>query len=301
MNDTYADTLEQFTKQHDFIIGIDSDGCAFDTMEIKHKECFIPTTIRHFHLQPVSKYAREAAEFVNLYSKWRGINRFPALLRTLELLAQRTEVRERFFAVPDLAATRAWLATEMKPGNPALVAAAARSNGLARAELELLLGWSEGVNRAVAETVIDLPPFPHVRATLTRACRDADLVVVSATPHEALVREWQEHDLARHVAVIAGQEMGTKQDHLRIAAAGKYAAGRVLMIGDAPGDLEAAIANGASFYPIRPGAEAESWQQLLEEALELFFEGKYAGAYEDERIAEFEALLPEVPPWQRLA
>ncbi len=29
----------------EFFIGIDSDGCAFDTMEIKHKECFCPQTI----------------------------------------------------------------------------------------------------------------------------------------------------------------------------------------------------------------------------------------------------------------
>src|SRR4051812_36682813 len=67
--------LDQFQKRHEFLVAIDSDGCAFDTMEVKHKECFIPNTIKYFHLQAVSKFAREAAEFVNLYSKWRGINR----------------------------------------------------------------------------------------------------------------------------------------------------------------------------------------------------------------------------------
>ncbi len=84
--------LDQFQKRHDFLVGIDSDGCAFDTMEVKHKECFIPNTIRFFDLQPISKFAREAAEFVNLYSKWRGINRFPALTMTLDLLRERTDV-----------------------------------------------------------------------------------------------------------------------------------------------------------------------------------------------------------------
>ncbi len=72
--------FENFKKQHPFLIAIDSDGCVFDTMEIKHKECFIPNIIKYWGLQPVSKYARAAAEFVNLYSKWRGINRFPALI-----------------------------------------------------------------------------------------------------------------------------------------------------------------------------------------------------------------------------
>jgi len=70
-----AEPLAALQPKHDAFIGIDSDGCAFDSMEIKHKECFIPNIIKHWDLQPVSKYAREAAEFVNLYSKWRGINR----------------------------------------------------------------------------------------------------------------------------------------------------------------------------------------------------------------------------------
>ena len=79
--------FSRFQPKHPFLVGIDSDGCAFDTMEVKHKECFIPNTINEWELQAVSKYAREAAEFVNLYSKWRGINRFPALLMTFDLLA----------------------------------------------------------------------------------------------------------------------------------------------------------------------------------------------------------------------
>ena len=49
--------LDRFEKNSEFLVGIDSDGCAFDTMEIKHKECFIPATVRFFGLQAVSKYA----------------------------------------------------------------------------------------------------------------------------------------------------------------------------------------------------------------------------------------------------
>ena len=75
------------TPQHDFLVGIDSDGCVFDSMELKHKECFIPAFINHYDLQGVSKYAREAAEFVNLYSKSRGANRFPGAGRAARLAA----------------------------------------------------------------------------------------------------------------------------------------------------------------------------------------------------------------------
>ena len=33
-----AQALAELQPQHRFFVGIDSDGCAFDTMEIKHKE-----------------------------------------------------------------------------------------------------------------------------------------------------------------------------------------------------------------------------------------------------------------------
>ena len=72
----------------------------------------------------------------------------------------------------------------------------------------------------------------------------------------------------------------------------------MLMIGDAPGDLKAARATGVMFYPVNPGHEEDSWQRLRGEALDRFFAGSYGGDYEAARIAEFEKLLPETPPWK---
>ena len=96
----------------------------------------------------------------------------------------------------------------------------------------------------------------------------------------------------------AGQEMGTKTEHLKYAAVGKYAAGKVLMIGDAPGDFQAARKNGALFFPINPGREEQSWERLHGEALDRFFTGGYAGDYEAKLVKEFDACLPERAPWQ---
>jgi len=292
------DEFTTFPHRHEFLVGIDSDGCAFDTMELKHKECFIPAIIRHFELQPVATYARQAAEFVNLYSRWRGINRFPALLKTMELLAARPEVAERQAHVPRLDALRAWLEHEPKPSEPALVAALDGAHGPAAAELRRVLAWSRAVNTSIAETVRAVPPFPFVRAAVARAALRADIIVVSATPGEALRREWSEHGLAEFVALIAGQELGRKADHLRLAAGGRYAAGHVLMIGDAPGDMDAARAVGALFFPVNPGREVASWRRLHDEALDCFFAGNYAGDYEARLSAEFATLLPERPPWE---
>ncbi len=111
------------------------------------------------------------------------------------------------------------------------------------------------------------------------------------------MREWQEHDLAELVAMIAGQEMGTKREILKLAASGRYENHHILMVGDAPGDLKAAQANGVLFYPINPGDEDASWQQFYEEALPRFFDHTYDGSYMDQRVAKFEAMLPHTIPW----
>ena len=56
MGETFTVT-EDYLPNYEFFVGIDSDGCVFDTMELKHKECFIPAFINHYELQGVSKYA----------------------------------------------------------------------------------------------------------------------------------------------------------------------------------------------------------------------------------------------------
>ncbi|MCD6337816.1 MAG: HAD family hydrolase [Verrucomicrobia bacterium] len=290
-----TEALQNFQPEHEFFVGVDSDGCVFDSMEIKHKECFAPQFIKHFRLQPVSKYAREVWEFVNLYSKSRGVNRFPALSNALNLLAERPEVQARGVTPPSTDALDAWIAKERKLTNATLEEEIRRGNEA----LAPILKWSKAVNAAIADMVYGIPPFPCVQESLERMQPAADLMVVSQTPTEALEREWREHNLTGYVRLIAGQELGSKADHLRLAAAGKYGPGRALMIGDAPGDFRAAKFNHLLFYPILPGAEEASWERFYGEALDRFFNGQYAGAYEAELIEEFNRRLPETPPWKR--
>lgn len=285
--------LKDFKPTKDFFVGIDSDGCIFDSMEIKHKECFTPMFIKHFQLQAVSKYARECWDFVNLYSKTRGANRFPALVRAVKLLGERPQVKARGVKMPDLTALEAWIARETKLGNATLNSEVKNGNtGLAQVKV-----WSDAVNAAVADIVHGVPPFPRVRESLQMLSARADALCISQTPAEALKREWAEHGIDQFVAVIAGQEMGTKTEHIKFAAAGKYAPEKILMIGDAPGDFNAAKKNGALFFPIVPGREEDSWARLHDEGLERFFAGTYAGAYEAALVKEFDASLPEHPHW----
>ena len=291
----HPSALKRFQRQHDYFVGIDSDGCAFDTMELKHKECFIPNIIKSYGLQPVSKYAREVAEFVNLYSDIRGVNRFPGLVRAHDLLADRPEVETRGVQFKDLTALRAFCESGKPLGNPSLEAEvkATQNPGLV-----LALEWSHAVNASISEMVHGMTPFPFVRECLEAFSSFADQMCVSATPVEALTAEWDEHDIAKYVALIAGQEVGSKKETLKAAADRGYDKDKFLMIGDAPGDMKAARANDAMFYPIVPGQEEASWERLYKEGVPKFKEGAYAGAYEDDRVKEFMDVLPSTPPWR---
>ena len=287
--------LKELKPLKGFFIGLDSDGCVFDSMEIKHKECFCPNFINSFGLQAVSKYAREAWDFVNLYSKSRGCNRFLAIIMALDLLRERPEVQARNVVVPRLDGVRSWIRRETKLGNPALKKELEKTND---ADLALAYEWSIAVNESIEKMVRNVPPFPLVRESLCALEGKADVIVVSQTPLEALKREWEEHGIDKYIRLIAGQEMGTKAEHLGFAAKGKYPSDNLLMVGDAPGDLDAAQKNGALFFPVNPGHEEASWKRFLDEALPRYFAGTYAGEYERSLIAEFDGYLPELPPWK---
>jgi len=82
--------------------------------------------------------------FVNLYSKWRGINRFPALTEAFDLLADRPEVKRRGFQVPPLTGVRAWIGRETKLANPTLEAEVAATEAADKTEA--------AVNTAVEKT-----------------------------------------------------------------------------------------------------------------------------------------------------
>jgi len=297
-----AKPLKDFKPKQKFFVGIDSDGCAFDTMGIKQRECFCPWMIAYFGLQPVAQAVRECKDFADLFSKTRGANRHKTVKRIIsELLPNHPMTKARNFEVPQYPHYFAWVDDPKSLlSNDGLKQAIDQASAPeVRRELELALAWSERVNWAIEEIVKGMPPFPFVRESLKKIQPSADVIVVSATPGEALAREWEEHDIAKYVEVIAGQEMGTKAQHLKYATKGRYEKNHVLMVGDAPGDMKAAKANDALFYPINPGDEVESWKRFHDEAFDKFMNGEYAGKYEQKLIAEFDECLPELPPWEK--
>jgi phosphoglycolate phosphatase-like HAD superfamily hydrolase len=290
-----AEALANFQRKHDFLVAIDSDGCVFDSMEIKHKECFIPNYIKHFGLQAISKYARETCEFINLYSKDRGANRFPAYIKALDLLAQRPEVQARGFKLPAMNGVREWLKRETKLSSGTVKAEAEKTGD---PDLKIASAWSSAVDATVKDLVHDVPPFPGVREALEKLFPQADLIVCSATPTPALQKEWAEHKLDGHIAEICGQEVGSKAEILARAKTFGYDTSKILMMGDAPGDMKAAKTNGVLYFPINPNHEDGSWAEFNKSGLDRFLKGTFAGDYEAKLIAEFEKYLPEKPGWK---
>lgn len=281
----------EYTARHAFLVCIDSDGCAFDTMEIKHKECFCPATIDNWDLQPISSLARETWEFVNLYSKTRGCTRFHAILRVLDLLKERPEVRQRQFTFPPYEHYRHWVETAPILSNDAL------SKRTDDPELARAYRWSLDMNARVAKMVHGIPPFPFVRETLEKLSGQADIAVVSQTPRETLLKEWREHGIDRYIALPGAQEDGTKAEIIA-AVRGQYAPDHAIMLGDAPGDLQAAKENGILFYPIRPLDETASWEEFYRDVIGRFLSGTYEGDCMRAYVDRFNQCLPELPPWK---
>src|SRR5450759_1847390 len=290
----HKDDLIHLKREHDAFVVIDSDGCLFPTMDIKQKQCFHKLIVSQWRLEKIERYVRESAEFANLYSKHRGRNRFPCLLLSIDLIRNRPEVLAAGVRLPAFTSLKKFIESGVPLGNPALEKLV-RETG--EAEVACILKWSKDVNAEIAKTVKNVPPFKWVRESLDQIRAQADAICVSQTPTEALVREWQEHDLMDYVKVIAGQELGTKQEHLQMAAQGHYPSDRILMIGDAPGDFSAVQGVHGHFFPINPGHEEASWERFQKEAFKKFMNGTYGGAYEAALIAEFNQLLHETPPW----
>ena len=75
--------LDDFKRNKRFAVCVDSDGCAMDTMNIKHYRCFGPCMVEEWGLEPWRDAILALWNVINLYSGTRGINRFKGLAMAL--------------------------------------------------------------------------------------------------------------------------------------------------------------------------------------------------------------------------
>lgn len=265
-------------------------------MEVKQRGHMHPLIVRYWGLEACEAELRQAAEFVNLKSRWRGRNRFPNLLLAFEFFSAMPAVQAAGISLPQLDALRDYCNSGLPLGNPSLKT---RLDQTGDPELKRLYEWSLAVNESIDRRMPPVPPFAHACRALRMMRAKSEVIVVSQTPTAALVKEWQLHRLEQYVGLIAGQEEGSKGAILQRQTAGRYRPAEMLMIGDAPGDAAAAREAGMSFYPITPGAEEAAWEHFCDEAYGRFLNGTYVGAYEEELIRAFDVALPADPPWKK--
>lgn len=271
-------SIAEFEKTKDFLVCVDSDGCAMDTMDVKHIKCFGPKAVEVWGIQESAEPFLKLWNDINLYTRTRGINRFKGLVKTFE------DAAAQGMNMPDLSSVKEWVETTKELSNPSLEKAIAETND---EQLMKALQWSVEVNKAITELEGEDRPFPGVKNGLATVEKVADIAIVSSANGGAVLDEWTRHDLAPHVQVMLGQEAGTKAACIAGLKKRGFDNDRVLMVGDAPGDLEAAQANGVCYYPILVGKEEFSWERLSCESLNKFIDGTFKGEYQQQLIDEF--------------
>lgn len=276
--------MTTFTKQKDFLVCVDSDGCAMDTMNVKHERFFGPISADVFGIKDRETYLEDWNR-INLFSSTRGVNRFKALVMTLKNAIARGE------EVGDITKLTNWAETASSLSNGALEALIAEGTS---EDLEKTLDWSKKVNHGIeTELAGDDRPFEGAKEGLEHITKLTDVAIVSSANSEAIDSEWNRHGLMESVDVVYGQERGSKAEAIADLLTYGYAKENVLMVGDAPGDEAAAESNGVFFYPILFGSEKASWDRLENEALPKLMNGEFAGEYQEMLKKEFHDLLSQ--------
>ena len=269
---------EDFKKRHDYLVCVDSDGCAMDTMDCKHIHCFGPCMVAEWGLEEWREPVLERWNIINLYSMTRGINRFKGLNMML------TEVNEKYTPIDRLADLTAWVNSGAAPSNDAIQKAIDETGS---PMLKKALSWSKAVNQAIVALPDELKkPFPGAKEGIAAAAQFADVAIVSSANRDAVVEEWTKFQFLDHVDIMLAQDMGSKAHCIAEMLKFGYAPDHVVMVGDAPGDQDAAAQNGVHYYPILVRHEGESWKELRETGFQRLQSGGYAG-YEAEKIAAF--------------
>lgn len=271
--------LTNFEKKKDFLICVDSDGCAMDTMDIKHFKCFGPCMVEEWGLAEWAEPILTRWNEINLYTMTRGINRFKGLALALR------EIDDTYCKIEDVDVLERWVEESKELSNPALEKAILENDSIV---LKKALSWSKSVNASINELPFEAKkPFEGVKEGLAYAYQYADIAIVSSANLQAVVEEWELYGLLDYVDIIMAQDVGSKAYCIAEMLKKGYAKEHVVMTGDAPGDFDAAKKNEVFYYPILVRKEKESWAEFKETAVAKLVDGSFAGAYQEEKIKQF--------------
>lgn len=271
--------LSDYKKKKDFLVCVDSDGCAMDTMDIKHIRCFGPCMVKEWRLEEWKEEILTRWNEINLYTMTRGINRFKALSMILK------EISEKYISIEDLDILTEWVENSKELSNDALQKAIDERESIC---LKKALSWSKAVNSSINKLPEEEKlPFEGVKEALAYAHKTADVAIVSSANLDAVMEEWERFGLIPYTDIVLAQDAGSKAFCIGELLKAGYEKNHVLMCGDAPGDLDAAKKNGVFYYPILVKKEKESWKEFMEKGFSNLKDGTYKGEYQEEKIGEF--------------
>lgn len=276
-----------FRRKKDFLVCIDSDGCAMDTMNLKHYRAFGPELVKLFDLQAHAEPILHYWNKVNLFSETRAMNRFKGFFEVCRY------IDKHFMPVDGLNEYERFLHLGGQLSNEGIRHA---YQTIGHPLFAFAEQWSVNVNKAIAAIPPeDRVPFPYVREAVEAVYAVADIAVVSSANSAAVTAEWTQAGLIQYAAGVFTQEHGGKKQIIAsLKQTGGYKDDCIIKLGDAPGDLLAAQSNAVHFYPIIPEKEAESWQQFKDIYLPLFLDNRYEES-ENILIKHFWASLKTQP------
>ncbi len=273
-------TLDSFEKKKEFLVCVDSDGCAMDTMDIKHILCFGPCMVEEWKLYTWKDEILKRWNDINLYTITRGINRFKGLAKAL------SEIDEQYIKIDEVDDLVAWVEISPELSNTALQREIDANPD--KLIFKKALSWSKAVNDSINRLPEDKKiPFPLVREALEFAHARADVAIVSSANLEAVLEEWETHHLLEHTDIVLAQNVGSKAFCISELIKFGYDREKIIMCGDALGDLEAAEKNGVFYYPILVKNEKSSWQEFIDNGFDRLINGEYAGEYQAQKRIQF--------------
>lgn len=241
----------------EYVVCIDSDGCAIDSMTVKHIQGFGQAFVEVFVPEDRAEEGLEKWKEINLFSKTRGINRFKGLALILDEMDLEKETRGDYIQ---------WTKDNHKFSNTEIEKVCKTTTNPI---FEKALRWSRRVNEIV-EALPTPKVFKYVKECINKLHEKADIMVVSSANRKAIETEWTDNGIIDIASQIFSQSDGSKSACIEMIKEGRNPE-KMIMLGDAPGDMEAAFKTGIHFYPIIAGEEEKSWKELLETYADIFF------------------------------
>ena len=264
--------FDSFVRKHDYLVCVDSDGCVMDTMNCKHFNCFGPCMVNEWGLGEWKDAILDRWNVINLFSMTRGINRFKGLAMAL------AEIDKQYTPIAGIEALLHWVEVAPALSNDGVARAAAEATDAdAKMVFQKALSWSKAVNAAIVELDEALKiPYEGAKEGLAAAHAFADVAMVSSANRDAVEEEWGKFGLLEHTDIVLAQDVGSKAACIKEMLKFGYDLNKVVMVGDAPGDCDAAEKNGVYYYPILVNHEKESWEEAIAVAFSKLQSGEYA-------------------------